>query len=113
MSSDLKDTFFFVKKKKQLIKLVSNDIKFIEVKGRYCEVNTQKGNFILQVALSQFVKELPKPHFLRTHRNYIVNTEKIVSIYPDDNLIILEDNEQVLLSRRYKDIFFKNYKVYV
>jgi len=104
--------FFFVKKKDSLVKLMINDIRYIRVEGRYCEAITEKGNFIIQVSLHQFMKELPKPDFLRTHRNFIVNAKKIEEIYLDDNLIVLVNNEKVLLSRRFKDAFLKKYKVY-
>ena len=42
--------------------------------------------------------------FCRSHRNFIVNMEKIIEIVPADNLIILQENHTVTLSERYKGI---------
>jgi two-component system LytT family response regulator len=48
--------------------------------------------------------------FYQTHRNYIVNTEKIMEILPADNLIVLEGNHRITLSDKYKS-FTKQFQI--
>ncbi len=103
---------FFVKDGHSLVKLSPDDIQYIKVDGPYCHMITDKGTYILQVSLSKCIEELPDHQFLKTHRNYLVNTKKIKTIYPKDNLILLTDNEKIILSRRYKETFLKHYKVF-
>ncbi|MDO5970520.1 response regulator transcription factor [Flavivirga aquimarina] len=103
---------FFVKDGQSLVKLSPDDIQYIQVDGPYCNMVTDKGKYILQISLSKFMKELPTNQFLKTHRNYMVNTKKIKAIYPYDNLILLTGEKKIILSRRYKEAFLKNYKIF-
>lgn len=103
---------FFVKDGQSLVKVIPDDIKYITVDGPYCNMVAEKGTYILQISLSKFIEELPEGQFLRTHRNFIVNSKMIEKIYPNDNLIVIKSKEKVLLSRRYKEAFFKNYRVF-
>jgi len=102
----------FIKKNKALIKIKLNDIFSISVEGQYCNVNTAKDKFLLHISLTQIIKEFPQIQFARVHRNLIVNTDKIEVVFPEDNLIMLTNNEKVMLSRRYKAAFFKNYRIF-
>lgn len=102
----------FVKKDDSLIKISLDDISYVIVEGQYCKMVTEKGEFLIQVSLNQFADELPDSQFLRTHRNYMVNLKKIEAIYPNDNLILLKNNEKVLLSRRLKSEIIGKYKIY-
>ena len=106
------NTFFFVKNGSSLTRITFDAITFITVEGQYCKMITEKGNFLIQISLSQFLNSLPQPQFLRTHRNYIVNFKKIECVYLDDNLIILNNGERILLSRTYKVDFIRNCKIF-
>ncbi len=101
-----------IKKNKAFIKIKLKNIYSISVEGQYCNVNTDEDIFLLHISLTQLIKEFPEAQFIRVNRNLMVNTEKIKIVYPDDNLIILTNNEKVSLSRRYKVAFFKNYRIF-
>ncbi|WP_299366980.1 LytTR family DNA-binding domain-containing protein [Winogradskyella sp.] len=102
---------FFVRDGESIQKIKSDEINYISIDGPYCNMNTENGNFILQTSLAKLLNELPKTTFLQSHRNYIVNINKIERIYPKDNLILLSSGEKVLMSRRRKDLFFQKYKL--
>jgi two-component system LytT family response regulator len=102
----------FIKKNKALVKINLKNINSISVEGQYCNLHTEEDTFLLHTSLTQIIKEFPSTQFIRVSRNLIVNTEKIKIVYPDDNLIILTNNEKVSLSRRYKVAFFKNYRIF-
>lgn len=103
---------FFVKKGESLIKITLDEINFVVVEGQYCKMITDKGEFLIQVSLNQFSEELPDGHFLRTHRNYLVNLNKIEEVYPNDNLILLKNKDKVLISRRLKSELVGKYKIF-
>lgn len=102
----------FIKKNKALVKINLEDILYISVDGQYCNIIADDETFLLHTSLTQLIKKFPKAQFPKANRNLIVNIDKIKIIYPDDNLIVLTNNEKVVLSRRYKTAFLKNYHIF-
>lgn len=99
--------YLFVKKGKALKKVHIGDIVCIEVEERYCNIITEKEKFVILISLTKILKTLDPTKFCRTHRNHIINLEKIVEIIPADNLIILTGNHKVILSDKYKKLIKK------
>ena len=99
--------YLFIKKGKSLKKVLLSDIIYIEVEEKYCNIITEKEKFVILISLTKILKLLDENSFCRTHRNYIVNLDKITEIVPTDNLIILRGNHHVTLSERYKDLIKK------
>lgn len=98
------DEFLYIKKGKSLKKVLIHDIIYIEVEEKYCNIITDKEKFVILISLKKILNMLEGDGFSRTHRNYIVNTSKIIEIVLSDNLVILEGNHKAVLSDRYKDI---------
>ncbi|AUP80208.1 LytR/AlgR family response regulator transcription factor [Flavivirga eckloniae] len=99
--------YLFVKKGKALKKVLIDDIVYIEVEERYCNIITEKERFVILISLTKILKTLDATKFCRTHRNHIINIEKIVEIIPTDNLIVLSGNHKAILSDKYKDLIKK------
>ena len=79
------------------------EIVYVEVEERYCNIITDEDKFIIQISLTKILKILENFQFTRTHRNYIINTEKINEIVLSDNLVLLKGNHKIVLSDKYKD----------
>ncbi|MBC8754642.1 response regulator transcription factor [Kordia sp. YSTF-M3] len=94
----------FIKKGKSLKKVHTNDIIYIEVEEKYCNIITEKEKFVILISLVKILELLDPNKFYRTHRNFIVNLQKVEEIVPGDNLIILSGNHKATLSEKYKDI---------
>jgi len=110
--SDEEDTviskdYLFIKKGKSLKKVLLNEIIYIEVEEKYCNIITEKEKFVILISLTKILNLLDSAIFCRTHRNFIVNTEKIVEIIPADNLILLSGDHKATLSDTYKTIIKK------
>ena len=110
--SDEEDTviskdYMFIKKGKSLKKVLLNDIIYIDVEEKYCNIITEKEKFVILISLTKILDLLDNAIFCRTHRNFIVNTEKIVEIIPADNLILLSGGHKATLSDTYKTIIKK------
>lgn len=100
----------FIKKNKALKKVLIDDIVYIEVEDRYCNIITETEKFVILISLTKIIQLLDSAKFCQTHRNYIVNSGKIEEIIVNDNLIILKGNHKVTLSDKYKD-FVKNFRI--
>ncbi|MGY5353111.1 LytR/AlgR family response regulator transcription factor [Wenyingzhuangia sp. IMCC45533] len=96
--------YLFIKKGKSLKKVLISEIIYVEVEEKYCNIITKKEKFVILISLKKILEFLGNDRFSRTHRNFIVNTEKIMEIVPADNLILLEGGYKATLSDNYKDI---------
>lgn len=99
--------YLFIKKKSALKKVAIDDIIYIEVEERYCNIITQNEKFLVALSLTKITTLLNTNKFVKTHRNYIVNSNKIIEIILSDNQIVLEGNHKVIVSEKYKDFIHK------
>ena len=100
----------FIKKNKALKKVRIEDIVYIEVEDRYCNIITETDKFVILISLTKIMHLLDSSKFFQTHRNYIVNSSKIEELVVNDNLVILKGNHKITLSDKYKD-FVKNFHI--
>ncbi len=112
-TSDDQDTivsndYLYIQKGKSLKKVLITEIIFIEVEGRYCNIITEKGKFVILISLTKVLQLLDPKLFSKASRNFVVNVSMIEEIFPNDNLIILSGGHKVTLSDKYKDIIKKN-----
>ena len=103
----ISNDFLFIKKKNSLKKVALQDLLYIEVEERYCNIITEKEKFVILISLTKISALLDPAKFIRTHRNTIVNADKIEEIILADNLIILQGNHKINLSDTYKDFIKK------
>jgi len=71
------DEYIFVKSNLKKHKVVLNDIKLIEALGDYIKLVTDESNIVILSTMKSFEQQLPEDKFLRIHKSYIVNLEKI------------------------------------
>lgn len=102
--------YLFIKKKDSLKKVMISEIIYIEVEERYCNIITENEKFVILISLTKILELLDLNKFFRTHRNYLVNLEKILEVKVSENLIILKGNHTVSLSDKYKD-FIQNFTI--
>lgn len=93
-----KDVLFeasiFIKNRNRLEKVDVKDILYLEVEDRYSTIYTEEGRkYVLRMSMGEVQEKLPKQLFLRVHRKYTINLQKISSINTQDNLIYLNETE--------------------
>ena len=103
-------TYLFVKKGKSLKKVYLKDILYIQVEEKYCNIVTHKEKFVILISLKKILQYLNTTKFLRSHRSFIINTEMVKEIVPNDNLIVLQGNHNVPLGEQYKR-FVKQFRI--
>jgi len=92
--------YFFIKADNKLIKLVYDDILFAEALQNYVVIHTKDRKYITYLTFKSVEEYLPAEKFLKTHKSYIVATEKIDSI-EGNNIRI--GNHDVPISRNLKE----------
>ena len=96
--------YLFIKKRNTLKKVYFNNIIYIEVDNRYCNIITEIENFIIQISLSKIYEYLTQNFFKQVHRKYIVNTDMIEEISLSKNSLLLKNDHLISFSESYRDI---------
>lgn len=99
-----RDEDLFVNIDRRLIKIEYAGILYIESKGDYIRINTEKKNFTVHTTIKKIMEKLPADMFVQVHRSYIINIKKIVDI--EDNSILIEKNV-IPISRANRDELMK------
>ncbi len=95
----------FVKTGQHLLKISIDDIRWIEAMSDYVMIFTKDKKHLVLSSLKSIEEKLPLNKFLRSHRSYIVNVDKIVSI--DDSAIVI-DEKTIPLGKTYKSKFLQS-----
>jgi DNA-binding LytR/AlgR family response regulator len=90
----------FVKSKKRLEKIKILDILWIEAEDIYAIIITKTGKFILSQPLKNIEERLPSEYFMRVHRSYIVQLEKIQAIEENDLII---EGKHIAIGKTFKE----------
>lgn len=100
-SNTFSDAFIFVKSDKMMVKIVLQDIKYIESLRNYVSIYLSDGREIKTMnTISNIEEKLPETHFIRVHRSYIIAIDKIES-YTTGSLNISDKN--IPIGRNYKE----------
>jgi two-component system, LytTR family, response regulator len=67
----------FIKSNLKKLKIYISRIKWIEAYGDYVKVITEEDNHLVLSTMKSFENELPKDKFIRVHKSFIVNIDKI------------------------------------
>ena len=69
--------FIFIKSNLKKLKIFTCKIKWIEAYGDYVKVVTDEDSNLVLSTMKSFEQDLSKERFLRVHKSFIVNIEKI------------------------------------
>ena len=84
----------FVRADYRLNKINFDDIFYVEALKDYVVINTSDNSYTTHTTMKEMVRILPQKDFVRIHRSFIVNLNKIFSIkYPD---LVIEGKMKVL-----------------
>ena len=67
----------FVRHHEKMVKLVIQDILYIEAERNYCRIHSKGKEYLLVMTLKDMDEKLPDEHFLRIHRSFIINIAQI------------------------------------
>jgi DNA-binding LytR/AlgR family response regulator len=91
-----RETSLYIKEKGKLIRIAMDEILYFENVRDYVCVKTTKHTYTIISTLKEIAKKLPDDIFLKVHRSYIVNLDKIVDI---DNTSLVVSNKVIPISR--------------
>lgn len=91
----------YVNINRRLVKIDIPSIYVIEAKGDYIKIKTETQNHIVHSPLKKIQEKLPSKDFLKVHRSYVININKIIDI-EDSSVLINKDVIPVSKMNRYE-----------
>ena len=98
----------FVKHNGELKALPADEILYLEAEDNYSFVHTAATKYMLSYTLKSLEEKISSSDFIRIHRSYIVNLNKVTSI--QEGYVML-DKVKLPLSRSYRADFLRMLKV--
>lgn len=98
----------YIKTEGKYIRLAYTSILYFENLGDYIKVISEKGTYIIHGSMKSLDMKIQHPRFLKVHRSYIVNLEKIVDI--QDNSLVIQDTV-IPISRAHKAVLMKSINI--
>lgn len=92
----------FVRYKRKMVKILFEDIIYVEAERNYCRIITTNKEYILSRPMKSLENKLPVAHFQRIHRSYIVNLSRVEEV--DDTFVVV-GQKAIPLSRAYREAF--------
>jgi two-component system, LytTR family, response regulator len=90
-------------------------LDYAEAQDDYVALHSEKKNYLKQQTIASVEQQLDPKRFVRIHRSYIVNLERIARIEPytkDSRVAVLQDGTQLPVSRsghaRLKELLGEN-----
>lgn len=94
----------FVKSEYKLIRILLSEIKYIESSNEYIQIYLlNDGPVSTLIRLKTIEEQLPKDKFMRVHRSFIVNLDRVIMV--ERNRIIFDHNVYIPVGDQYKDNF--------
>src|SRR6187397_2509148 len=97
-------SFIYLRVDRKMIRVLLNDILYIESDKDYVKVFTEKGFIITRQTISSVEVMLPESQFIRIHRSYIISLTKIKSFTAETVEI---GNKEFPIGKLYRNNFLK------
>lgn len=94
------DDHFFIKCNNQIEKVLYSDLIYAEAMLNYVMLYTNSKKMIVYITIKSLEEQLPSDVFIKVHKSYIVNIEKVKSI--EGNILDI-GNEKITISQSLKE----------
>ncbi|HEY8400894.1 MAG TPA: LytTR family DNA-binding domain-containing protein [Cytophagaceae bacterium] len=95
---------FYIKSRGKIIRILSSDILYIEGLKDYVIFYTSDSKYIALQSMKELEEKLGKIHFIRIHKSFIVDTNKIEEVSSNQVKI---GGRQIPIGRQFKPAFLK------
>lgn len=97
---------FLVRKLRKEFLVAAADIEWLQAEGNYVGLHVAGHDYLLRSTLTDFLEQLDPARFVRVHRSWAVNLDRIAEIEPLDSgdaRLKMKNGGSVPCSRRYRD----------
>jgi len=107
------EDYFFIKVDNRLVKIMFEDILYIEALQNYVTIHTEGRKFITYLTFKSVEEYLPSNRFIKCHKSFIVSATRISSINGNEIMIgdhaipISRNNKEEVMEKLLKGKFLK------
>jgi DNA-binding LytR/AlgR family response regulator len=94
------DEFIYLKENKKVIKVVLNEIQYIEAMGEYCQVFVDDRRIIPKLSIKNFEDILTNKDFIRIHKSIMIPLKKVTAF--SASTIEIAKLKELPIGRSYK-----------
>lgn len=97
---------FLVRKLRKEFLIAAAEIDWVQAQGNYVALRVNGHEYLLRSTLAEFLEQLDPARFVRVHRSFAVNRDRIAEIEPQDDgdaRLRMKDGSEVPCSRRYRE----------
>jgi DNA-binding LytR/AlgR family response regulator len=91
---------FYVRADAKIVRIPFRKILFVEALADYVIIQTETKKHIVHFTMKGIASRLPEDEFVRTHRSYIVNLDRIEAL--EDNSVVMGD-KYIPIGASYKE----------
>ncbi|MBD1398182.1 response regulator [Pontibacter sp. JH31] len=106
--SDLQTDYIFVKVKHRIIKVHYSDILWVEAYDNYSFIVTADQKYLVSSTLKDMEHKLPSGNFVRVHRSYIANLDKVEAL--EENSVVFSKGD-VPIGKSYKKTLMSRFNI--
>lgn len=107
--SDFKEAFIYIKTGGSLVKVLLNEILFIESQRNILVVHLKDRNLSTYGTINEFEERVPRGRFLRIHKSFIVAIDKVAAFNASS---VSLQGKDYSIGRNYKDDALNALKAY-
>jgi two-component system LytT family response regulator len=99
---------FMVKRRDRTQFIRASDVDWLEADGNYIRLHVGTAQHLVRATIASCEDRLDPKMFVRTHRRFIVNIERIKEVQPwfgGDYVIVLQSGHKLRLSRSFREHF--------
>lgn len=74
---DTQEDRIFIRNQNKLIKVMLDDILWVEAERNYCKINTSDQAYLIVSSLNKLCEKMDQKQFVRIHRSFMINFSKI------------------------------------
>lgn len=105
----LASPFIFVKSDYESIKIIVDDIIYIDGLKDYLKIHLTDNRYILTLSnFKNLLDKLPCDSFVRVHNSYAINLKHVEKIQKNR---VITGNKRIPISATYKDLFFQKIRL--
>ena len=95
----------YVKSDYKIVRIAIEHIRYIEAMSEYLRISCDDRNkpVVVLLSMKKIEEHLPSAKFMRIHRSYIINLDKITEV--KKNHVVIEGDVSLPIGDNYKDTF--------
>jgi DNA-binding LytR/AlgR family response regulator len=98
----------YIRADSKIVKINLKDLLYVEALADYVMLHTVSNRYIAHSTMKGIERKLTPKEFIRIHRSYIINTEKIDAI---EDLSVLINKKYIPIGTSYKESFIKRLNI--